>query len=56
MPKNICKAAVIFADQQDAGRGGDLEPHVLIASSFAPEWLCLRAPLFPPVALSMSKE
>lgn len=55
MPKNICKAAVITAEQQDAGRAEGLEPDVFITSSFAPDWLYLRAPPFPRMALSMSK-
>lgn len=48
IPTNICKAAVIAAQQRDAGRGGDLEPNALLNSRFAPEWLRLRALLSHP--------
>lgn len=46
IPKNICTAAVIAADQQDAGWGGDPEPDVLLSSCFAPERPRFREPCY----------
>lgn len=36
MPKNICRAAVVAADERGAGGGGDPQPAVPAGSRFAP--------------------